>query len=60
MTARCQPAGGAAPGIVRAGEADIETLSQVIAEAFFPLAPSRWLIPDDAARRAIFPGFFRM
>jgi GNAT superfamily N-acetyltransferase len=60
MTARCQLAGAAAHGIVRAGEADIEMLSQVIADAFFPLAPCQWLIPDEAARRSIFPGYFRM
>ena len=35
-------------------------LSQVIADAFFDLAPCRWLIDDLAARREIFPGFFRM
>jgi GNAT superfamily N-acetyltransferase len=58
MTARRQP--GAARSIVRAGEADIEVLSQVIAEAFFPLAPCEWLIGDEAARRAIFPRYFRM
>lgn len=60
MTARRPPAGAAAGGIVRAGEADIEVLSQVIADAFFPLAPCQWLIPDPAARRDIFPGYFRM
>jgi len=60
MTARRQPTGAAASGIVRAGEADIEVLSQVIADAFFPLAPCEWLIPDQAARRQIFPGYFRM
>ena len=61
MTARRQPAdGGADYGIVRADEADIEVLSQVIADAFFPLAPCRWLIPDGAARREILPGFFEM
>jgi GNAT superfamily N-acetyltransferase len=35
-------------------------LSQVIAEAFFDLPPSRWLAPDPAARRAIFPAYFRL
>ncbi len=58
MTASNQPA--AATGIVRAGEADIEALSLVIADAFFPLAPCRWLIPDETARREIFPAYFRM
>ena len=60
MTARRQPPGAAAIGIVPAGEADIEVLSQVIADAFFPLAPCQWLIGDEAARREIFPGYFRM
>jgi GNAT superfamily N-acetyltransferase len=60
MTARSQPAGAAARGVVRAGEADIGVLSQVIADAFFPLAPCQWLIDDQAARRDIFPGYFRM
>jgi GNAT superfamily N-acetyltransferase len=60
MTARRQPAGATARGIVRAGEADIDVLSQVIADAFFPLAPCQWLIGDEAARREIFPGYFRM
>ncbi len=61
MTARHQPAdGGAGAAIVRADEADVEALSQVIADAFFPLPPCRWLISDGAARREILPGFFRM
>jgi GNAT superfamily N-acetyltransferase len=59
MTAR-RPRPGADHNIVRAGEADIEVLSQVIADAFFPLAPCQWLIPDETARRAILPGYFRM
>jgi hypothetical protein len=60
MTARRQSTGAAGRGIVRAGEADIEVLSQVIADAFLPLAACQWLIPDQAARREIFPGYFRM
>ena len=61
MTARHQPAdGGTDWGIVRADDADVEALSQVIADAFFPLAPCLWLIPDGAARREILPGFFRL
>ena len=61
MTARRQPAAsGADTTIVRAGPADIDVLSHVIANAFFPLAPCRWLIADGAARREILPGFFRM
>jgi hypothetical protein len=58
MTGR-QPA---APGhrIVRAHPADTEDLSQLIADAFFPLAPCQWLIPDAGARRDILPAFFRL
>jgi GNAT superfamily N-acetyltransferase len=48
------------PGVVTAGPADTDALSQVIADAFFRLPPSRWLIADPAARRAIFPGYFRI
>jgi GNAT superfamily N-acetyltransferase len=47
-------------GIVSAGAADLDLLGQVIADAFYGLPPSRWLIPDDAARRAVFPGYFRL
>lgn len=46
--------------VVRAEEADVDTLSQVIADAFFDLAPSRWLVTDPATRREIFPGYFRI
>jgi GNAT superfamily N-acetyltransferase len=51
---------GAPAGIVRAGDADAGVLSQVIADAFFPLAPCRWLIGDEAARREVLPAYFRM
>jgi hypothetical protein len=51
---------GTGPAVVRAGDGDAEALSQVIAEAFGDLAPSRWLIPDPAARRRVFPGYFRL
>jgi GNAT superfamily N-acetyltransferase len=54
-----RPAAGF-PGVVVAGAADLDTLSHVIAGAFFDLAPSRWLIGDPAARREIFPGYFRL
>lgn len=43
---------------VQAGVADLEALSQVIADAFHELAPSLWLIADPVARRSIFPGYF--
>jgi GNAT superfamily N-acetyltransferase len=48
------------PEVVCAGPADLDVLSEVIAAAFHELAPSRWLIADPAARRAIFPGYFRL
>jgi GNAT superfamily N-acetyltransferase len=40
------------------GDADV--LSHVIADAFFGLEVSQWLVPDPRARRAIFPGYFRI
>ena len=46
--------------LVRAQTADLDTLSQVIADAFHGLAPSRWLVADPAARRDIFPAYFRL
>jgi GNAT superfamily N-acetyltransferase len=46
--------------MVGTSEADLDVLSQVIADAFHDLAPSRWLIPDPTARREIFPGYFRL
>jgi GNAT superfamily N-acetyltransferase len=55
------PAGpGPLPGVITAGPADTDALSHLIAAAFFPLPPSRWLISDPAARRAIFPDYFRI
>jgi GNAT superfamily N-acetyltransferase len=47
-------------GVVTADPADTDILSQVIADAFHDLAPSRWLIADPDARREIFPGYFRI
>jgi GNAT superfamily N-acetyltransferase len=46
--------------VVRAGDADTTVLAAVIAEAFFSLAVCQWLIPSEAARRAAFPGYFRL
>jgi GNAT superfamily N-acetyltransferase len=54
------PVSGPHDGVIPAVPADIEVLSQVIADAFFDLAPSRWLIGDPSARREIFPGYFRL
>jgi GNAT superfamily N-acetyltransferase len=51
---------GVRPAVVRAGETDVDVLSQVIAYAFHDLAISRWLIPDLSARRGIFPLYFRL
>ena len=58
MTTHDRQTGSARHQIVRAGQADIGVLAQVIAEAFFALAVCRWLIPDGPARRAAFPGYF--
>jgi hypothetical protein len=61
MTPHTDPAGGDLPGnVVTVGAADLDALSRLIAEAFHPLAPSQWLIPDPAARREIFPSYFRL
>jgi GNAT superfamily N-acetyltransferase len=46
--------------VVPAQAADVEVLSQVIADAFHDLPQSGWLVPDQAARREIFPGYFRL
>ncbi|HVB43273.1 MAG TPA: GNAT family N-acetyltransferase [Streptosporangiaceae bacterium] len=47
-------------GVIRAEPGDAAALSAVIAEAFFDLPPSRWLISDEASRRRIFPAYFRI
>jgi GNAT superfamily N-acetyltransferase len=61
MTPPTGPAAGDLDAtVVRADAADLDILSPVIAGAFHDLAPSRWLIPDPAARREIFPGYFRI
>lgn len=44
--------------VIRASDADASRLSQVIADAFIDLPPSRWLISDPVARRDVFPGYF--
>jgi GNAT superfamily N-acetyltransferase len=46
--------------VIPAGPADLDALSGVIAAAFHDLPPSRWLVADEAARREIFPGYFRL
>jgi GNAT superfamily N-acetyltransferase len=46
--------------VVTAGREDLDVLSRVVAESFFDLPPSRWLIADPAVRREIFPGYFRL
>jgi GNAT superfamily N-acetyltransferase len=61
MTGQSGPAtGGPQAHVTRADPADLDRLSQVVADAFHDLAPSRWLIADPAARRKIFPGYFRL
>jgi GNAT superfamily N-acetyltransferase len=61
MNPRRSPAAHSPDGaVVRAGEADLDVLSQVIADAFHDLAPSRWLIADPEGRRQLFPGYFRL
>jgi GNAT superfamily N-acetyltransferase len=57
MTPRPPNAG---PAVVLADASCAGVLAQVIADAFFDLDVSRWLIPDPGARRRIFPGYFRL
>jgi GNAT superfamily N-acetyltransferase len=47
-------------GVVTAGPADLDKLSQVISDAYVDLPPSHWLIDDPVARKEIFPGYFRL
>ena len=54
------PRRGTRGEVIRATSADTGTLSQVIADAFFGLPQSRWLIPGQAARRSILPGYFQL
>jgi GNAT superfamily N-acetyltransferase len=46
------------PQVIPATPADADAVTQVIAEAFHDLVPSRWLIADAAARRQVFPAYF--
>jgi len=46
--------------LIRAEPGDAAVLSAVLAEAFFDLPPSRWLISDEASRRRIFPAYFQI
>jgi GNAT superfamily N-acetyltransferase len=48
------------PAVILADGSCAGVLSQVIADAFFDLAVSRWLVPYPPARRRIFPGYFRL
>jgi GNAT superfamily N-acetyltransferase len=43
-----------------ATEADTDTLSQVIADAFYDLPQSQWLVGDPAARWDILLGYFKI
>lgn len=51
---------GAAIDVRRADPGDARELSALIALAFHDLPPSTWLVPDSAARREIFPDYFRL
>jgi GNAT superfamily N-acetyltransferase len=60
MTPPADPSESADHRVEYAGEGDIDDLSQVIADAFYYLAVSQWLVPDPDARRGIFPPYFRI
>jgi GNAT superfamily N-acetyltransferase len=55
-----QATNGRPGAVVIAGPGDVDVLSQMIADAFLHLPPSRWLIADPAARRHVFPSYFRI
>jgi GNAT superfamily N-acetyltransferase len=46
--------------VERAHARDVDVLAQIIADAFFDLAVSSWLVPHPRDRRAIFPAYFRL
>lgn len=46
--------------IVIAEPGDAQKLSTVVAAAFHPLAPCKWLIPHAIQRRVAFPAYFRI
>jgi GNAT superfamily N-acetyltransferase len=46
--------------VERADARDVDVLARVIADAFFDLAVSSWLVPDPGDRRAIFAAYFRL
>jgi GNAT superfamily N-acetyltransferase len=48
------------PAVVLADDTCTGVLSSVIADAFFDLEVSKWLIPDETARRQIYPRYFEM
>jgi GNAT superfamily N-acetyltransferase len=54
------PAPSADHRVQRAEPGNADILTQVIADAFFGLAVSQWLVPDPDARQAIFPAYFRI
>lgn len=60
MTTPADPSMPADHRIEQADTGDVDVLAQVIANAFFNLAVSRWLVPESRARRAIFPSYFRI
>lgn len=60
MTPPANPPKRADHRVERAEPSDADVLSHVIADAFFYLAVSQWLVPDPDARRAMFPGYFRI
>jgi GNAT superfamily N-acetyltransferase len=46
--------------ITQAAPADVQTVADLVAEAFFPLRASQWLVPDPGARRASMAGQFAL
>ncbi|MBS2963032.1 GNAT family N-acetyltransferase [Actinocrinis puniceicyclus] len=53
-------AGPAVASVVRAEPGDAAELSALVATAFRDLPPSVWLVGQQDAREALFPGYFRL
>ncbi len=60
MTSRADPPRCPDHRVELAVADDSVALAHVIADAFFGLAVSQWLVPGEDARRAIFPRYFGM
>ncbi len=47
-----------APRIVQADNGDAAAIADLVAQAFYSLAPAKWLVPDPAVRQRLLAGQF--